>query len=487
MKPIETRTPSRTRLLPLGVVLALLPGIGLAADFGAETDARLAEQSQVLFGLEAPLGASAASTEGAYRTEAQGPLDQIALAAGLNAQYLTRDAANHLDMMALWPAENPTHLIGCIEGGLEDIGGGMLNPSVQAIGLGDGAVRTLVRGMDRCDGIRTTAWGTVLATEETDDGAAYELFDPLGLDNAVVTDRATGANSDPVRIARRATLPVMGWEGLTVSAQGVVIAGDELRPGTAAADADGGAIFKFVPDMPHAGGMIAGLDASPLAAGHTYAMAVSCVKDKVQLGQGCEVGNALWLEVDPTQARADADAMGATGYYRPEDLHEDPTYAGPGTRFCWANTGNEGGRNFGEVLCGIDADPLVIATADADGKIAMTTQVNRFVEGDTELNSVDNLAFQPETGILYVIEDHGNGDVWACLPDGADRDVKTDGCIRVLSVMDSSAEPTGFMFAPDGMTAYVSVQHSDDTNMALVDGYATDDLIVITGFTPPAN
>jgi hypothetical protein len=36
------------------------------------------------------------------------------------------------------------------------------------------------------------------------------------------------------------------------------------------------------------------------------------------------------------------------------------------------------------------------------------------------------------------------------------------------------------------MTAYVSVQHSDDSAMDLVDGYGTDDLIKITGFKAPA-
>jgi secreted PhoX family phosphatase len=57
----------------------------------------------------------------------------------------------------------------------------------------------------------------------------------------------------------------------------------------------------------------------------------------------------------------------------------------------------------------------------------------------------------------------------------------------MLSVKDTSAEPTGFIFSPDGMTAYVSIQHSDDTNMAKVSDYATDDLIRISGFKMPAN
>jgi secreted PhoX family phosphatase len=116
----------------------------------------------------------------------------------------------------------------------------------------------------------------------------------------------------------------------------------------------------------------------------------------------------------------------------------------------------------------------------------LNTVVTRFVEGDTIANSFDNVAFQPGTGILYVIEDHPNGDIWACLPDGGDRDNRTDGCIRILTVKDTSAEPTGFIFSADGMTAYVSIQHSDDGNMPKFDDYGTDDILVITGFMHPA-
>ena len=104
------------------------------------------------------------------------------------------------------------------------------------------------------------------------------------------------------------------------------------------------------------------------------------------------------------------------------------------------------------------------------------------VEGDTDFNSVDNLAFQPTTGNLYVIEDHPNGDIFACLPDGADRDIKTDGCVKMLSVKDQSAEPTGFAFSGDGKMAIVSIQHSNDALLADVDDYGTDDIVVITGF-----
>jgi secreted PhoX family phosphatase len=89
---------------------------------------------------------------------------------------------------------------------------------------------------------------------------------------------------------------------------------------------------------------------------------------------------------------------------------------------------------------------------------------------------------------MYVIEDNPFGDIWACLPDGEDRNIKTDGCVKMLSVRDSSAEPTGFAFTGDGKTAYFHIQHSSDsaclagTDCASNDGYPTDDLIKISGF-----
>lgn len=465
---------------------ALSSGSALArddTDFGLKMQNMLNDRSQQLFGVQEPLAASAPATTGPYRSATQKAGDQLLFARGLKVEYLTRDAANATDMMAFYPAARPTHLITCVEGGRQTLANGKLNPSVQRIDLRSGKVETLLRGMTACDGIRTTPWGTILATEETSSGGAYEIIDPLDTTENTVTDRTLGTIAGPTagNIVKRTALPTMAWEGLAVLPSGVVIAGDELRPGTGTADADGGAIFKFVPASPRSGGVpIANLADSPLAAGDVFALQVSCVNNAQQYGQGCEIGNASWLRVNAATARRDADFAGATGYYRPEDLHQDPLYADPANpdavRFCWANTGNEDGKNYGEVVCGVDARPL---TASATER---TVAVNRFVEGDADFNSFDNLDFQPRTGNVYVIEDHDNGDVFACLPDGADRDIKTDGCVRILSVKDSSAEPTGFLFADDGETAYVSIQHSDDANMPLLDGYGTDDIIRISGF-----
>ncbi len=374
---------------------ALSSGSALARDdmdFGLKMQNMLNDRSQQLFGVHEPLAASAPATTGAYRSATQKAGDQLLFARGLKVEYLTRDAANATDMMAFYPAARPTHLITCVEGGRQALANGKLNPSVQRIDLRSGKVETLLRGMTACDGIRTTPWGTILATEETSSGGAYEIIDPLDTTENSVTDRTLGTVSGPTaaNIVKRTALPAMAWEGLAVLPSGVVIAGDELRPGTGTADADGGAIFKFVPANPRSGGgPIARLADSPLAAGDVFALQVSCVNNAQQYGQGCEIGNAAWLRVNAATARRDADAAGATGYYRPEDLHQDPLYADPANpdavRFCWANTGNEDGKNFGEVVCGIDARPL---TASATER---TVAVNRFVEGDADFNSFDNL------------------------------------------------------------------------------------------------
>lgn len=481
-----------TVLYTFAIIAILFPTISKAddditfnKDFGAKIERTLNKQSSKYFGIKKPLNASAPATTGAYRTESQLASDQVMLAKGLKAEYVTRHAGNKTDMIVLWPEHDATHLITCVEGGREDIGSGKMNPSVQRIDLRTGNVKTILRGMNRCDGIRSTAWNTVLATEEADDGMGYEITRPLSTTENIVVSRDTGEISGPTagNIIQRDMLPTMAWEGLTILDSGVIYAGDELRPGSAEADANGGSIYKFLPDNLWNG--VSGLENSPLASGKVYALQVTCREGRQQFGQGCEIGKANWIgSIVPSNVREEANALQATGYYRPEDLHHDQMYVAPAefptsVRFCWTNTGNETAKNFAEVMCAVDHEP---ATATIFGDEDRLVTVNRFIEGDEDFNSFDNLAFQPTTGNLYVIEDHPNGDVFACLPDGEDRDIKSDGCIKIMSVKDSSAEPSGFVFSDDGKTAYVSIQHSNDAEMPSFDGYQTDDVLKITGF-----
>ena len=108
------------------------------------------------------------------------------------------------------------------------------------------------------------------------------------------------------------------------------------------------------------------------------------------------------------------------------------------------------------------------------------------------MRSHDNLDFQPGTGNVYVIEDDTFGEIWACLPDGTDRDLRSDGCVSMLTINDPSAEPTGFIFDGTGKVAFYNVQHGQqpaallDTTSNPIDG-TTDDLIKITGWKKVRN
>jgi hypothetical protein len=506
--------------LGMAALMATVPTLTMADDdggydFGAGVEHRLKHNSLHWFGVRGPLGPSAPPTTGAYRTPSQTAEDQVLLADSLRAEYLTRGIAHNADQFAYWPNEEyPTHQIWCIEEFnpkiLKDTGGNDLflpgglvkkwTPGVQRINLNTGVVETILRGTAGCDGLRRTPWGTILATEEADDGGAYEIIDPLTVTNHTITDRAAGTIVDPnnlpsAKIVKRPALGKFAWEGIAILPSGVLYAGDELRPGEPVSggglgpDADGGAIFKFIPAVPRAtAGPIANLADSPFVAGNLYAMQVSCISGPTsaipsgqQYGQGCEVGNGAWLPVNAATARADANNAGATGYYRPEDLEQDPMYESStgGVRLCWMDTQNRGAQMYGELVCAVDNAPMTASSSQR------TVVVNRLLEGDMDMNQHDNIEFQPKTGNVYVIEDNANGDIFACLPDGTDRDIKSDGCIKILSVKDSSAEPTGFKFTQDGKAAYVSIQHTNDTNMPKVDDYGTDDVLKITGFKIP--
>lgn len=507
-------------LLALAISLATSGAAAAAGDFGMNIQNLLKTQSFQYFGIISPITASETVT--VPRVPGQSASNLIKLATGLNAQIVTRKSAQNSDMMAFWPNDNaPTHIITCIEeGSLTPIGNypsgeAKFKPSVQRVNLVTGQVDTLLRGMTGCDGIRRTPWNTIVVTEEVDDGGLYEILNPIATTNLTVVTRGGSEYKDstgnPVtgQVEYRGALGKLAWEGLELYQNGVTYYGDEERPGSGGADADGGSVFKFVPGNLWDGSPITDLSQSPLADGNVYAYQASCQARTSgsfpQFGQGCEIGEGAWVKVDPANMRTSAFEKSATGFYRPEDGHFDPKYKGDGVKFCWTNTGNNSGSNHGEVVCLIDTLPEGTGEKTIDNPavnghgltyLADTTQskgfavaiANRAVEGDSDFNQPDNLAFQPITGNMYVIEDNPFGDVWACLPDGADRDIKTDGCVKVLSVRDSSAEPTGFTFTGDGKTAYVHVQHSSDaacvaaTDCASNDGYPTDDLIKITGF-----
>jgi secreted PhoX family phosphatase len=229
--------------------------------------------------------------------------------------------------------------------------------------------------------------------------------------------------------------------------------------------------------------------ASPLASGTIYGLRVAAAGSS-NWGQGAETGKGRWEPVNlATAGVVDADgdillrtaqaAQRFTGFYRPEDMDIDPIAAEHGVfRACWANTGRmshadrslvENGAVNSEIMCLVEEPPSAAVPSPPTGTIPT---VERFVPGDREGNMYDNVAFQPHTGNLVVLEDLASlsavtenetelrgDDLWMCLPDGDDKDQQTDGCVRLGSLRDTTAEPSGFIFLGSGEEAFVNLQH----------------------------
>lgn len=417
-----------------------------------------------LFGVNRALDGSSTTQVTAAPALAD-PLTLVKLADGLLAKVITASAAPNVDMIALWPDDvNPTHLLLCNEEGTTA-------PGFQRAVMATGAVETIVTGTAACDGVRRTPWGTILLSEEAgggpNGGRVYELVDPLNT-TGVTLNRATGVFSGGTGAGNLTARPALGrlsFEGFAVYSNGVVYYGDENRPATGTA---GGAFFKYIPTTlrnPTAG-PITSLSQSPLGSGSLFGLRVGRRSGFTDFGQGTELGFGQWVPIPPgpdVDLRAQAATLRLTGYYRPEDIDIDLAAQSAGrVRFCSPITGNGGDdQYYGEVICITDG---TIAQAAANTAIP---EVQLFVAGNPGLAMPDNIAYQPGKGNWIIQEDADttyltphNNDLWSCLPDGADENLLTDGCIRVATLNDLTAEWTGGIFDASGKKFFVSIQHN---------------------------
>jgi hypothetical protein len=478
----------RSQFVRALVVLSLAGVFGLAArtapqgpneDFGDWVAHQLDAHSQLLFGFSHPLAESAV---GPYVNPDS--TKALELAQGLRVTLISSSVHHSADQIALWPNDdNPTHLFVCDEESS--------TPAVQRVDLSgppSSNATTIVTGLSSCDPVRRTPWGTIIVAEEAgSDGGFYEIMDPEHINAPIaVTSRNLGTTSDPAHLIKRKAVGSLSFESFGIRANGTMIYGDELAPSGGTA---GGGIYKFVPTSPfNGGGQIFNPAASPFASGSVFGLRVAAAGSS-NWGQGAETGKGLWVAVNTGGAGvtdADGDIIlrtaqtlqRFTGYYRPEDMDVDPIALAKGVfRVCWANTGRvshaggslvENSAVRSEVMCLVEEPPSVAVPSPATGTIPT---VERFVPGSAEGAMYDNVAFQPWTGNLVVLEDgptsivtlngsqpRGN-DLWICLPDGADADIQTDGCVRFASLKDTSSEPTGFIFLGSGQEAFVSLQH----------------------------
>jgi secreted PhoX family phosphatase len=475
-----------------------------ALDFGAWVQDQLRDHSEQLFGFRHPLAKSSLGPyDGADNTKA------IEVADGLKVSLVSSSVASATDQIAFWPNdEHPRYVFVCDEE--------TSTPAVQRVDLtmppGSNAT-TIVTGLSACDPVRRTPWGTILIGEEAGlTGGLYELINPASVNAPIaVTNRLTGVTTDPAHLVKRKAPGSLSYESFAIKDDGTMIYGDELAP---SGGNNGGGIYKFVPTFPFAGGgPIAVPSASPLDSGKVYGLRVAASKSS-NWGQGAETGAGAWVEVGLAGAGV-VDASGNillrnaqllqkfTGYYRPEDMDVDPIAKENGVfRACWANTGRlshaggsvvENSAVRSEVMCLVENPPSANDPTPVTGTIPT---VSRFVPGSQERGMYDNVAFQPKTGNLVVLEDgptnivktggvvepRGN-DLWICLPDGKDDDEETDGCVRFASVKDTSAEPTGFIFFGSGEEALVSIQHRAVNDAAGETNHGA--LLKISGFKLP--
>jgi len=88
---------------------------------------------------------------------------------------------------------------------------------------------------------------------------------------------------------------------------------------------------------------------------------------------------------------------------------------------------------------------------------------------------MDNIAYQPGRGNWIIHEDGDgpevgrNNDLWACVDDGDDDDELSDGCVRVGTLNDLTAEWTGGFFTRFGDHFIVSVQHNATGHGVILD------------------
>jgi secreted PhoX family phosphatase len=444
----------------VAVVLTSLAAAG--PDLGQDLQGQVEAHSTQVFGVNQGIPASSQASIFAAQANAD-PTKLVTLAQPLQAKVVTAGVAGaNIDMMALWPDDtNPTWLIACNEQGTTD-------PGVQRIRMSDGATQTIVTGTTGCDGVRRTPWGTVLFSEEAGGGAnggrVYELIDPLNT-TGVSLNRLTGVFSGGTGATNLIARPALGrlsFEGFALYPNGVMYYGDENRPNNGTG---GGAYFKFIPSTlwNTANPPITNLTQSPFVGGSIFGLRLGLRSGATDYGQGTETGMGRWFPIpaasDP-DLRAQSAALKLTGYYRPEDIDIDQVALKAGNvRFCGANTGNEGDdRQFGNIVCITDGT-LAQATANTG-----VPQVQILVIGNPQFAMMDNMAYQPGRGNWLVHEDGdqllGNNDLWDCADDGQDDDFLSDGCIRVGTLNDLSAEWTGGIFDATGTRFFVSVQHN---------------------------
>ena len=315
------------------------------------------------------------------------------------------------------------------------------NGSISVTDLLTGASKTIAQRMDweSLDPIVWTPWGALLVGEETNAAQRRDAAYPQAVGGLVY--ELTLDPGDPTVVTSIAARPAIGaksHEGMRFDPEGNLYSISERTPGY---------IFKFVPDR-----------RGDLSSGQTYVL-------KVTQPTGDRTGAAEWIPLDRAAVQIDAsaaaDAVGATGYGRPEDV-EIATSTG----------NNRGGANVAYVSITSEHRVLAIDLREpaggADHATAFVSEyVGRGTNATTEFEMPDNLALD-RSGNLYIAEDPGGNfgsgkrkgdDIWVAAPNRGGQRSASPSVSRFASLTDCEAEPTGIYFDMKSSRLFVNVQH----------------------------
>lgn len=302
------------------------------------------------------------------------------------------------------------------------------NGAVSVTDLWTGQTRVLVQRADweALDGIVWTPWGTILFAEERGVASRPDPSVPAARGGLVYE-----LDPQTAQVTARPAIGSKAHEGMRFDAQGNLYGISETNPG---------ALFKFVPDR-----------RGDLSAGRLYALRV--VDDA---GDG--TGRGIWLPLDRAAVQVDADAeaarVGATGYFRPEDIEiatSSGNNAGGAQVLYVAVTGN------GTIVRG---RVLKVELGSSGATVSNYVAVGLNVSADFLMP--DNVALD-RTGRLFITEDPGSAtstgqgdDIWVATPGIGGT---ASSVARFASLTDCNAEPTGLYLDSRSGALFVDIQH----------------------------
>jgi secreted PhoX family phosphatase len=287
------------------------------------------------------------------------------------------------------------------------------------------------------DGLVWTPWGTILMAEE-------EIVVSAGTADPDYPDIRRGLvyefNPRTGKVVARPAVGARSHEGLMFDKRGNLYGISESR-GIAQAGGDGqsGAIFKFVPKRK-----------GDLRSGQLHAL-------RVLSGR---TGPAEWVPIDldaTFDSDAAAQAVGATGWDRPEDIQIARVRGDEVLYVAVTEHSPVSPGNAGLVLkIVLDGDDAYVSNYVEPGVNVPFESGNGF-DGDAGIgfSNPDNLALHPN-GDLYIAEDNEPGDVYVARGSGA----QASEVVPFARVLDCGAEPTGIYFDESGSTLWLNSQHA---------------------------